>query len=346
MATAATDDDVLEALPVVRRVVGARVRDGAVADDLVQETMARVLSARARLDAGAVRPFAIVTARNLVASLARGDDRRRRHAHRLVDLRQAPDPGDEVVGTEERASLNEALANLPGRDRDALVAHAVDGASTADLAERHGTTPGAVAVRLAAARAKLRVEYVLSLRRVRELPTPRCRPVLMALSAADTRRQRALDAGGHLLDCATCASLADPLVERRRRLAALWPFALLLRKVRERPRTSAAAGVGAAVVAGALLWPSTAPPPPPPPAPPVSAPARPEVVVEDGTVVEVPADEAFVVEVRPGERVLVRLTRTGAESLVRIRPGQHVSFTATRVGDRVEVPAGEVRLLP
>jgi hypothetical protein len=41
------------------------------------------------------------------------------------------------------------------------------------------------------------------LRRV-ELPTARCQPVLLALSAGDRRRQLALDAGGHLMQCPTC----------------------------------------------------------------------------------------------------------------------------------------------
>jgi serine/threonine-protein kinase RsbT len=40
--------------------------------------------------------------------------------------------------------------------------------------------------------------------------------VLLALSAGDRRRQRDLDAGGHLLACAWCARLSEPLLDRRR----------------------------------------------------------------------------------------------------------------------------------
>jgi len=40
----------------VRHVVGARVGDPEIVDDLVQETLARVLAARGRLDAGALAP--------------------------------------------------------------------------------------------------------------------------------------------------------------------------------------------------------------------------------------------------------------------------------------------------
>ncbi len=41
---------------LVRRVVGARVGDPEIDDELVQETLARVLAARGRLDAGALAP--------------------------------------------------------------------------------------------------------------------------------------------------------------------------------------------------------------------------------------------------------------------------------------------------
>jgi anti-sigma regulatory factor (Ser/Thr protein kinase) len=49
-----------------------------------------------------------------------------------------------------------------------------------------------------------------------EPPTPRCRPVLLALSSADRRRQREVDAARHLLECDVCAALSRPLLERGR----------------------------------------------------------------------------------------------------------------------------------
>jgi len=59
------------------------------------------------------------------------------------------------------------------------------------------------------------VEYLLELER-REPPTRDCRPVLFALSGSDRRRQRELDAGGHLLKCGFCARLSEPLLDRRK----------------------------------------------------------------------------------------------------------------------------------
>ena len=81
------------------------------------------------------------------------------------------------------------------------------------LAEDLGSTAGAVAAQLNRTRARLRVEYLLALEGA-EPPTDRCRPVLLALSSGDRRRQREVDAGRHLLECDLCAKLSRPLMER------------------------------------------------------------------------------------------------------------------------------------
>jgi len=73
----ARHEDILELEPLLRRVVGARVRDPDTVDGLVQEALARVIAVRGRLDDEAVAPYAIVTARNLVTSLAREEERSR-----------------------------------------------------------------------------------------------------------------------------------------------------------------------------------------------------------------------------------------------------------------------------
>jgi RNA polymerase sigma factor (sigma-70 family) len=208
-------DDVLELAPLLRRVIAARVRERQVVEDLVQETLTRVMAARRRLEPRTLAPYAVVTARNLVRSLATSEDRSRRHAHRLIDLREPMLPEEEALRREESQAITTALARLPQQDQEALVAHEVEGTDTATLAASRDSTPGAVAAQLSRARAKLRVEYLLELEQG-EPPTARCRPVLLALSAGDRRRQRDLDAGGHLLACSWCARLSEPLLDRRR----------------------------------------------------------------------------------------------------------------------------------
>jgi RNA polymerase sigma factor (sigma-70 family) len=211
-------DDVVELVPLLRRVIGARVHDRHVVEDLVQETLTRVMAARRRLEPRTLAPYAVVTARNLTRSLATSEDRSRRHAHRLIDLREPVLPEQEALRREESRAITTALAKLPEQDREALVAHEVEGTDMITLAASRDSTPGAVAAQLSRARARLRVEYLLELEQA-EPPTARCRPVLLALSAGDRRRQRDLDAGGHLLACTWCARLSEPLLDRRRTAA-------------------------------------------------------------------------------------------------------------------------------
>ncbi|HET6812817.1 MAG TPA: sigma factor [Actinomycetota bacterium] len=146
----ARHEDILELEPLLRRVVGERVRDLDTVDDLVQEALARVIAVRGRLDDEAVAPYAIVTARNLVTSLAREEERSRHHRPRLVGPSEPERPEDATLRQEEAARSGPA-----GQDAG-----------------------------------RLRLDYLLALRRV-ELPTARCRPVLLALSAGDRRRQLA-----------------------------------------------------------------------------------------------------------------------------------------------------------
>lgn len=208
------EQSIVDLVPLVRRVVAARVSDPHLVDDLVQETLARVMAARARVEGETLAPYAAVTARNLVASQVRRDARARRMAHLLADEDGSERPEEGLLRREERSAVEAALARLTPSEREVLLAHEVDGQDTATLAARQRSTPGAIAARLNRTRAKLRVEYLLAQDRI-EPSTDRCRPVLLALSAGDRRRQRDLDAGGHLLACDLCARLSVPLLDRR-----------------------------------------------------------------------------------------------------------------------------------
>ena len=79
VASLSDEQPIVELVPLVRRVVAARVRDPQLVDDLVQETLVRVMAARARVEADTLAPYAAVTARNLVASYAERNDRARRY---------------------------------------------------------------------------------------------------------------------------------------------------------------------------------------------------------------------------------------------------------------------------
>ena len=206
---------IADLVPVVRRVVAARVRNSAQIDDIVQETLSRVMAARSRVEGDTLAPYAVAVARNLIATAAQREQRARQNAHLLVgpdDME--PQPEDEAVRRAEAALVNIALRRLSQADQEVLLAHEVEGTDTASLAAAHGSTPGAVAARLARARARLRVEYLFA-RSGAEPPTDRCRPILLALSGADRRRQTELDVTGHLLACDFCTELGQRLRERR-----------------------------------------------------------------------------------------------------------------------------------
>lgn len=204
---------VAELIPMVRRIILSRVGGHPAADDLVQEVLVRVLAALPRIEPGMLEPYAIVTARNVVATMWRNDARQERNKHRLVDERPPDRPDEHIVAVEEQAAIAEALSRLTERERETLLAHEVGGDGTHALASRTGSTAGAVAAQLNRSRARLRVEYLLALEQS-EPPTTSCRPVLLALSTGDRRRQKAVDAARHLLECELCARLSIPLLAR------------------------------------------------------------------------------------------------------------------------------------
>ncbi len=205
----------VEALvPIIQRIVRARVADPSAVDDLVQETVVRLLARADRVAPGMLEPYAIVTAQNVVRTAWTQRDRQRRNQHRMLEPDGQEGPDERLARDIDAEAISLALARLSDRDRVALLGHEVGGRDTRSLAEEFGVSPGAVAAQLHRGRAKLRVEYLLALQGV-EPPTDRCRPVLLSLSAGDRRRQTELDAARHLLECRVCAELSGPLLERQ-----------------------------------------------------------------------------------------------------------------------------------
>ena len=213
--SAAAREDLAELMTIVRRVVASRVADRDVVDEIVQETLARLLASKRRLDDGTAGPYAVVTARNLLASRWRRLGTGKRHEHRLFDPSANAQPEDGVLEQEETKAVRAALRQLEPDERALLIAHEIAHQDTRSLADDVDSTPGAVAAQLNRTRAKLRVEYLLEMNG--QPPSAHCRPVLMSLSAGDRRRQAGLGAGYHLLDCDFCAVLSQPLLDRRAR---------------------------------------------------------------------------------------------------------------------------------
>jgi DNA-directed RNA polymerase specialized sigma24 family protein len=103
--------DVAALMPMVRRIVLSRVGAHPAADDLIQETLVRVLAAQARIEPGMLEPYAIVTARNVIATMWRDDDRVKRNLHKVVDLRRRI----AVLDAASQWAVGRGWSTCPGR---------------------------------------------------------------------------------------------------------------------------------------------------------------------------------------------------------------------------------------
>ncbi|HSD81771.1 MAG TPA: RNA polymerase sigma factor, partial [Solirubrobacteraceae bacterium] len=124
------------------------------AEDLVQETFARVLAKPRRVHASGELPYLLVTLRHTFVSGRRAASRRPVTAPLPEDL----EPADQrtALRPEEAAAAHEVFAHiaaLPGHFRDALVAVDVAGLSYGEAAEMLGIPEATVACRLHRARA-------------------------------------------------------------------------------------------------------------------------------------------------------------------------------------------------
>jgi RNA polymerase sigma factor (sigma-70 family) len=366
----ASAHEVIAVEPVVRRVIAARAVNPADVDDLVQDCLERLLMARERLAPEAVLPYAVVTARNLVSSHAKSAMRRAAAAPRTLSLAEPDRPDEVLLAGEARAAMQAALARLSDHERRDILAYYSDG--TSDAAEVRESR-GALRVRMARTRAKLRLEYLLAFRRI-ELPYPTCRSVLLAISVGDTRRQRELHAGQHLLDCGVCAALSEPLDRRSAALTAIAiPGALaawVAGKASAHPlQTAASVTAGGAAIAAAVVLglQPTAPRSAPPPAqissvPPASAPVQviSHLTVGGQAVSDVEAARSLRLLIgrtvqASGATVVAAVTRNGfwigsyrARVWVQlvgplrplqVRAGDRVRFTGTMVGTSSSFPA-------
>src|ERR1700761_7966540 len=185
-------EDVLAIEPVIRRVVAARVANPSDIDDLVQDCLERLLGAHDRLAPETVLPYGIVTARNVVTSHMRTAARRATAVPLIADLREPDRPEDRVLAGEAHTAMETALKQLWAGERADILAY-YDAVPATDRGAVEAS--GALRVRMARVRAKLRLEYLLAFRHV-ELPSEQCRRVLLAVSAGETPRQGEIEAGG------------------------------------------------------------------------------------------------------------------------------------------------------
>jgi len=181
------------------------VRHEEDAQDALQSTMARAYAAlQERPHDFDLRPWLFRIAHNESVSILR-----RRRPTQELDAELAA-----LGGVDERAELQETLrifrqdlADLPERQRSALVLREVNGLRPAEIAKLLETTPGAVKQSLLEARRAL-----ARCHEGRETP---CFDVQRALMDGDGRVLRGRGLRAHLRSCPTCRRFRDDVKPRR-----------------------------------------------------------------------------------------------------------------------------------
>ncbi len=144
-------------IPRLRRYARALCRDPGLADDLVQDALARALAAWAqRRPDGALRPWLFTILHNTWIN------RQRRESIRPDGVALAEeDEGPAVSGGQlerlEWLDMAAALERLPEAQRSLLLLIAVEGLSYEEAAQVQAVPPGTVMSRLTRAREKLRL---------------------------------------------------------------------------------------------------------------------------------------------------------------------------------------------
>jgi len=143
----------------------ALARDPAVAEDLVQETYLRALSARHKADPSEnVRGWLFTILHNAWRNQVRrpspepldDEPEEPRRVASVVWLAPPPDPEAELERSRLRQSMGQAIEALPGRFREVVVLRCLEGFSYQEIAGILGCPTGTVMSRLARGRAILR----------------------------------------------------------------------------------------------------------------------------------------------------------------------------------------------
>jgi len=139
-------------------------RNGADAEDIVQEAAVRALKALETTAVDRPRPWFLGVVRNAAFTwMAKNRPKALEYAGDGADLdaldprlgEAAPDPEAALIAFEDGERLRRAIADLPSPLLDTLIMRDVNGLSYRDIAEATGAPMGTVMSRLARARASL-----------------------------------------------------------------------------------------------------------------------------------------------------------------------------------------------
>src|SRR5580700_9138828 len=137
-------------------------RNGADAEDIVQEAAIRALKALETTAVERPKPWFLMIVRNTAMTwMAKNRPKTLAYAGDFADLdvigsrlgdERPPDPEDALIALEDGERLRQAIAELPPPLMETLVMRGVNGLSYRDIAEATGAPIGTVMSRLARAR--------------------------------------------------------------------------------------------------------------------------------------------------------------------------------------------------
>ncbi len=195
------------------RYCGSILRHEEDAQDALQSTMARAFAALQDEQRDfELKPWLFRIAHNEAISILR---KRRSTDSELDDIPAGLDLDVQVDEREQLRLLQMDLADLPERQRAALVLRELNGLSHAEIAVVLETSAANVKQTIYEARTAL-----FSAREGREMP---CDEVRRMLSDGDGRVLRARGVRAHLGSCAGCRAFRDDIARREKRLALLAP---------------------------------------------------------------------------------------------------------------------------
>jgi RNA polymerase sigma-70 factor (ECF subfamily) len=148
-------DRAVEQLPRLHRVARAWSRSREEAEDLVQETYARVLARPRFLRGEDELGYLLRSMRNTLVSQRRAQSRRPQEAPLVDDLAAAGRAVDDPAEVVQNREVYAAIRGLPEEFRDALVAVDVAGLSYGEAARMLGVPEGTLTSRLFRARDRM-----------------------------------------------------------------------------------------------------------------------------------------------------------------------------------------------
>ena len=146
---------VVDHLPRLYRAARAWTASREEAEDLVQETIARVLSRPRVIRGDGELPYLLRALRNTLVSQRRTEGRRPATGPLAEELGTGSRLQDDPATAAEAREVHDAIAELPQEFRDALVAVDVAGLSYDEAARAFGVPQGTVTSRLFRARDRL-----------------------------------------------------------------------------------------------------------------------------------------------------------------------------------------------